>query len=95
MGGQEGKEEDRRYRSPDRWLPAAAVLVPTKELARSGCHTPPTCPEVDPHLPCLCVSVCVCLCLCRQFAAMALPLLEQLQLQGYQIHLGQVALPFP
>jgi hypothetical protein len=27
-------EQDRRYRSPDRWLPAAAVLVPTKELAR-------------------------------------------------------------
>jgi hypothetical protein len=28
------QEQDRRYRSPDRWLPAAAVLVPTKELAR-------------------------------------------------------------
>ena len=28
------QEQDRRYRSLDRWLPAAAVLVPTKELAR-------------------------------------------------------------
>ena len=31
---QQQQQQDRRYKSPDRWLPAGAVLVPTKELAR-------------------------------------------------------------